>query len=281
MDWKEYEKEIHSWLVENYPAADISYNAKLPGFFSKTDRQIDVLVEDRIAGSAIRLVVDAKYHYRKIDVKDVEAFVGMLRDVKAHKGIMISSEGYSRSAINRAFYDDFDLDLDILNFKELKQFQAHGAIVYSGSHAVLLTSPFGWIVDGAHRDGALACLYQRGFDLSDAGKAKEWMYVNFWIKDEQITNLDLLLQHQQTYLKAGFPTAKIELLKTIERPDAKTALRSVQIESYPTPEYTGFVEFSDFIFFCVLFTQTELAVRNLKKLEYVLERVIPANVQYE
>ncbi len=192
---------------------------------------------------------------------------------------MISIEGYTKAAINRAHYDDLDLDLDVLNFKEMKTFQAFGAITYAGGHGVVMPAPFGWIIDGTRRAGFVACLYQRGLDLKQAGEAREWMYVNFWIKDEKAHDLQALLEHQERYLRQQFPDATIEYSDFVPRNDAKTKLRTLKLQSYPVPEYTGFVEFEDFIFFCVLFTPEELEKKNLRKLRYVLRRVLPLAVK--
>lgn len=44
-----------------------------------------------------------------------------------------------------------------------------------------------------------------------------------------------------------------------------TRIRYFESIKYPAPEYTGFVEFDRFIFFCVMFSPTEVANRNLRK----------------
>jgi hypothetical protein len=49
--WKEYEAEIHAHFKEMFPKADISHNVKVTGCHSKVERQIDVPIEDYIAGS--------------------------------------------------------------------------------------------------------------------------------------------------------------------------------------------------------------------------------------
>ncbi|MCH7760412.1 restriction endonuclease [candidate division TA06 bacterium] len=279
MDWKQYEQEISDYFRSEYPTARITPDTKVTGRFSKVDRQLDLLIEDRASDFEFRIVVDGKYRDKRIDVNDVEAFLGLLRDVSAHKGVMISTEGYSQAAINRAHYDDLDLELDILNFKELGQFHAFGAITYAGGHGVLLPAPFGWVIDGTRRKGIVACLYQRGLDLEAAGSAREWMYINFWSKDETASDLESLFKHQEGYLRKQFPGAEIQYADTVKRSDAKTKLRILNVVSYPTPEYTGFVEFEKFIFFCVLFTPKELEKKNLRKLSYILRRVLPLEIK--
>jgi restriction endonuclease len=128
MDWQEYELEIGEQIRAAYPSAQITRDAKLVGKFSKVERQIDLLIEEHASDFAFRIVVDAKYRGRKIDVGDVEAFIGLTRDVEAHTGMMVALEGYTPAAVNRAHNDDLDMILDVLNFEELKAFQGFAAI---------------------------------------------------------------------------------------------------------------------------------------------------------
>jgi len=277
MDWKEYEKEISDYFHSEYPDAKLTPDARIVGRFSKIERQIDLLIEGSIVDFKFRIVVDGKYRDKKIDVNDVESFIGFVRDVEADRGIMISTKGYSAAAINRGHYDDSEIELDILNFKELKRFHAFCALPFAGNHGVILPAPFGWIVDGTKREGVVATLYQRGLTFDSAGEAKEWMYINFWSKEKEVNDIDSLCKLQESYLKE-VQGVEIEYRDELIRKDAKTKLRLLKSPSYPTPEYTGFVEFDEFIFFCVLFTPKELEAKNLRKLRYIMRSVLPFGV---
>ena len=57
-------------------------------------------------------------------------------------------------------------------------------------------------------------------------------------------------------------------------------IRLAEVPCYPTPEYTGFVEFDDFIFFAVLFTTPEMSKRNVRKLREILRTVMPVGVRH-
>jgi len=185
-NWKEYEQEIADYFKSEYPKATITSSAHLIGRFSKIERQIDLLVEEQGADFTFRIAVDAKHYTDRIDVKDVEQFQGLLHDVNVDVGVMICPEGYSQAAINRAHYDDSRLELDILNFKELKFFQGFGDIPYAGDSGVLMPAPFGWVIDARKSPAWTACLYQRGISLEEAMDASEWMYVKFSMKDERV-----------------------------------------------------------------------------------------------
>jgi hypothetical protein len=283
MDWKEYEREIEDHFRSEYPSARITADAKVAGHLSNTDRQIDLLIEDQICDLTFRIAVDAKHHGRKIDVKQVEEFLGLVRDVGVHTGVMIAPEGYTEAAIERAHKDDADVILDVLNFKELEQFHGFGAIPYSGPYGVLMQPPFGWVVDGTRRPGTLAWLYQRGLTFDEAIDAHEFMYVNFWHKKEPALDLQSLFKHQESYMREGKnPASEIEFIDGARRPDVPTALRIARFKYHPgMAEYTGFVDFDGFIFMCVLFAPDALAARNLSKLRFVIRKVLPLKITYK
>lgn len=278
MDWQQYEREIEEQFREAYPSARITHDAKVVGKFSKVERQIDLLVEDQVADLTFRIVVDAKFRGRKIDVGDVEEFLGLTRDVEAHTGIMVALEGYTPAAVNRAYYDDLDLILDVLNLDELKAFQSPVAIPYAGDCGACVLAPFGWIIDATRRPHMLATLYQRGLSLEEAQRNDEWMYVNFWNKrNDEVNSLDTLLKHQEGYLLESSPDSEIRLLEGFsnQKVRAKTLIRRFRKKTWAGPEYTGFVDFEDFVFMCVLFTSDQLERKNLSKLRFVLREVFP------
>jgi len=62
----------------------------------------------------IKIVVDCKCFSKRIDVKQVEAFCSMLEDLDAHQGCFNYSIGYSKAAINRAFYGNQKVNLILL-----------------------------------------------------------------------------------------------------------------------------------------------------------------------
>jgi hypothetical protein len=280
MNWKDYEKEIFEIFQRQYPDAEISYDVKIEGRFSKKKRQIDILIEQYIAGNRIRIAVDAKYFNKKIDVKTVENYISMLSDIEAHKGLLITNVGYSTTAINRAYYDPVDIELDILNFNELKEFQTEINLPFAGNNAVAMFAPFGWIIDSRTNKGVwLASLYQRGAEFDP--NMDEWIYVNFWDKITTNHKISDVLDIQKKEFKEGKYDVKISFLKTIKRNDSEVVLRKVKYKKHPIPEFTGFVEFDEFIFYAVMFSPQELSNKNIRKLENILMSIKPMKVKYK
>lgn len=276
MNWKDYEDRVFDELRKRYPDYLFKRDTKIHGVISQTPRQIDVLIEAQVLDSPVRIIVDAKMRTQPIDVNDIESFIAMMADVQANRGILVSTKGYTKTAILRAHNEiNQDVELDVLSLEELKSFQGTLAIPFSGNFGVLLSAPFGWVVDAVKREGMAAMLYQRGYDVGEASKAKEFMYLNFWAKEITNQNIDFLLKHQASTLHG----AKVSYLSGVNRNDAESIIRLAEVPNYPTPEYTGFVEFEDFIFFAVLFTTPEMSKRNLRKLREVLRTVCPAFIK--
>lgn len=151
MDWKEYEQEIAAYFAEEYPEARFVPNAKVFGRFSRVERQIDLLIEEQTSDFAFRVVVDAKHRGRKLDVTDVEAFLGLVRNTDAHTGVMIALEGYTPAAVNGAHNDDEDVILDVLNFAELKNYQGSGGLPYAGEFGAVISAPVTYLAAGLLR----------------------------------------------------------------------------------------------------------------------------------
>jgi len=285
--WRKYEREIHTELTSLYREASIRHDVKLPGSLSGTTRQIDILVEEDLRGGRVATAIDAKHHSRPIDVKDVEAFVGLLRDVRLNRGIMISASGYSEAALARAFHDDIDLDLDVVTLDDFKCWEAAGAIPYAGRHAVLLPAPLGWVINAERSPGALARLHRRGLTFVEAARRNEFMYINIWDRCPPVDNLDALLAHQESNVRKISRDTVIsvrEVAPSVHDVAAhcgwRACIRRADIPNYSTAEITGFVEFPDTIFFAVLFTPLVVERRNVRKLEYILMKALPMSVRH-
>ena len=279
MDWRKYEFEIFDTFKRVYPNTTIKFNQKIKGRFSKVDRQIDILIEGRIAGKKFRLVIDGKYYSKKIDVTQVDSFISMVEDIEAVQGILITSRGYSKAAINRAYYGPSDIELDILNFDELKNFQCIQAIALNNMHGAIIPAPFGWIVDVEKRDLFIATIYQRGMSFDKATKESEFIYINIISYDEKTKSIDEVLDFNKKISLSNYSKPTFEVLPTIERVDhKKTILSKILRVDTKLEEYSAFIDFEVFCVICVLFTHKEVSSKNIRKLEYVIERLMPIEI---
>jgi len=280
MNWQEYEKEVASEFSARYPNSKVTWNVKLPGCLSGVDRQIDILVESSLAGVPFRTAIDAKMYSRAVDVKDVEEFLGMMVDVGVERGFMVTTQGYSSAALERAHRDATDIELDVLSLAEFKEFQAPIGIPFSGDKAVILPAPFGWVID-ANVQGSPAVMYQRGLTAQEANETYEWAYMQFWHKDVKDTPVTVegVLAKQDENLKRENPNTELLRLASPQECRYPSSIRLAKRLHYPAWEYTGIVEFNDFLFFIVLFTLPNVAKRNLRKLYEVLTWVRPGHIK--
>lgn len=283
MNWKDYEKEIYHYFKEMYPKTNIRFDQKVLGKFSKVDRQIDVLIESETAGFSFRIIIDCKHFNKKIDVREVETFCSMVEDVDADQGLLITTKGFSTAAINRAYYGKQRVELDVVNFDVISNFQGLFALPFAGNYSVILPAPFGWVIDAKNKSGGVASLFQRGLSLDQAQKRNEWMYINFWeVNDNKIFCIDDLINMQNKEILSHDPEASFEYEEPLGREDKyNTKIRVACINSYPCLEVTGFVQFDDFIFFAVLFTPKQLLSKNLKKIKYLLTVCRPVCIHYD
>ena len=118
-DWRKYELNIFNTIKSAFPDSEIEFDDAILGIYSKVERQVDFAIRKTIAGKRILGVVDCKYFGKNIDLKIVESFIGMIEDLNANFGILITNNGYSKAAKNRVKFSN--LKLDVLAVDELNE----------------------------------------------------------------------------------------------------------------------------------------------------------------
>jgi len=91
--WKRFEQkafEIQKSI--SHGSADVKFNDVILGVDSKTERQIDISIRANVGSYSILIIVECKDYKTPVDVTAVEGFVGVVRDVRANKGVMISAK---------------------------------------------------------------------------------------------------------------------------------------------------------------------------------------------
>ena len=249
--WKEFEDAVFEECQRafHFRDAEVLRDVHLLGKDSGVKRQIDVLVRQKKGDEETIILIECKHYTSKINVKIVDAFIGCLEDVGADKGVIVSENGFTKAAIDRAHKGKNDIEVDIVSLGELRQFQAVGSFVYSGRNALAVSAPFGWIIDGTRRGFAPAVLYRRGIAFEDVTeKEKEWMYLQFWDKRTNLDTMENLIAAQNDALMMHDDRAELKLFCV----DGLT-VREYYSSTYPTPEITVFKEFEQFIVFGVLY----------------------------
>ena len=68
------------------------------GHDSLRPRQVDVSVKQKAGQYDILIAIDCKDYAIPVNVKHVEEFVGLIRDIQANKGAMVAANGFSDTA---------------------------------------------------------------------------------------------------------------------------------------------------------------------------------------
>jgi hypothetical protein len=101
---EKYEKALFEKLLYDFPLSHfkvIPNDRNIVGRYSGIKRQLDVAVYRKNVPAPF-LVAEAKRHSRKIGIRQVECFIGMLDDVDAKMGFLASPKGFSAPAQRRA-----------------------------------------------------------------------------------------------------------------------------------------------------------------------------------
>jgi hypothetical protein len=278
MNWKDYEIYTMRHFQKLFPSTSIQHNVRREGIISKTKRQIDILIEGRIAGFDLKIIVDCKFFNKKIDVKEVESFLSFLQDLKASKGILITNIGYSDAAYNRATYDTQDIELRIIDFKDLDEFQSFIAIPYSKAECAIVSAPPGWVVDASGKY-CVTSFYPAGLSQDEAMNSSGFISFRFSHKNKDWPDLPDLLSKQNENAKKHYKKPYIEYIDTIKRDDCTVVLRVIDaVEMNGNIDYTIFLDYPNVIIFMTLITHCSEEKDCLKKLEWIAEKLKKSNV---
>jgi hypothetical protein len=101
--WRRFENVVADITRELGPlGAVVNQDQRLVGQITGVRRQIDILVRIPSEAGDVTLIVDCKDHSTPVDVKEMEAFLGLLEDVGANRGAIVSALGFTEAAVRRA-----------------------------------------------------------------------------------------------------------------------------------------------------------------------------------
>jgi len=96
--WRRFEKLVAQVQEELAPNAIVTHNDQIRGHDSGKLRQIDITVKQRVGQYDILIVIDCKDYTTPVDLNEVERFVGLVRDIRANKGVMVAATGFTDTA---------------------------------------------------------------------------------------------------------------------------------------------------------------------------------------
>lgn len=109
MTWQEYQEAVSLLYEQAAGIGEVKRNVLIPDKVTGQNRQVDTLIELEAKGHAVRILVDAKFHSDKIDVKEVEGVLALADAVNACKAIIVCSNGWTEPAEIKAIHSNMDL----------------------------------------------------------------------------------------------------------------------------------------------------------------------------
>lgn len=250
-NWREYESYVFGALqrrFRQFPNARVAPNARLKGLKSGRDRQIDVLVELSIGGCDIKIAFDCKCYRRKVNIKDVEGFIGMIDDVRISQGVLITTKGFTKAAYERVERETRDVDVQILHPERLSHFQFVGCLwIWRGAVAAIVKPPLGWVVDVEGTEGPFQfSMYPLGHDRASAMKACPFLYGSIVLKTEASPTMLAIAAGDERRVVQQYPAAKFKHLCSAPAgsgdPDRTLLREGLVNSSYGGPEYSLYVD---------------------------------------
>jgi len=172
---KDYETSVANYLVSNNPDFLVRYNQSIIGRYSHTKRQIDIL----LLNAKRIIIVECKYYNKKVNIKVIEEFIAFLEDVGVNEGLLITNIGVTKSAIKRI--SESEIDIKILNDKNLKVYSLTALIPYEGNRAIFIYEPYGWQSVGAVPELHSCCFFiPIGSSLEIYNLEGNFLYLNLF-----------------------------------------------------------------------------------------------------
>ncbi len=88
--WQEYQEAVGELYEQLDNLGTVHRSVTIPDKVTGQPRQIDVLVEIQAYGHTLRMIVDAKFHAEKLDVKDVEEVLALSNAVGGSKTVIVT-----------------------------------------------------------------------------------------------------------------------------------------------------------------------------------------------
>lgn len=212
-DWHKYEAYVFGCLEQRFPGAKVLPNVHIRGVKSGQLRQVDILVERSLGGYDLKIAFDCKCYGRKVNVNDVERFLGMLDDIRVSKGVLVTTKGFSKTAQERARREPRDIDLQILPPERLSNYQHIGcALPWRGPVAAIVEAPNGWVVDNQNTGWCQFSMYPLGHTRESAMSMCPFLYGNIILKTETEPTMEAMAARHEREILEKVSTAEFTRL---------------------------------------------------------------------
>jgi Restriction endonuclease len=169
MDWKEYQDAVARLYEQADGIGHVRKNISIADRVTGQSRQVDVLIELDAKGHRVTILIDAKFHKDRVDVKTVEEVAGLATAVCANKTVIVCANGWTKPAEKFAAFSGIDLELmtveDAVELLDPEKWQLcpiceNDCIVMNQNGALIIDELLFWWIAGQCRQcktGAAWC----------------------------------------------------------------------------------------------------------------------------
>jgi hypothetical protein len=232
-------------------------------------------------------IVDCKCYSQRVDVKDVEAVIGMAADVRADIALIVTTVGYSDAALARARNEpNVRVHLDIVTPEEAAAIGEAPALamMYRGRVGAVMLAPSGWlatsnIVEGERVLSLDALCYFHPIDLrvDDAlrQRAIGWCHIED-NPDKTPGQLEHILEIQNTNAHEFDPAAEIETwVEPVGVVNTNALFRRIDYKGAGYVDLTFFTELDDNgLFWACVICPPDDVPRALARLRFVADSMM-------
>jgi len=267
MDRRNYDTCVYQKVCSLYPEATILFNQKVPGRYSRANRQCDILVQESLSGPNI--LFDAKYRYRRTDIQHVKEFISLIGDIGCDTGVLVASKGYTDDALSEAKQGSHVFDLELVSFEELEH--CYKAITYqiSGKLALELRSPLGWTYEPQIDPYGAMVFYPKEYYRAEASGKLEFLSLHNWYPSDGQT-IDALIEQQSQVVREKYPGDILIHYEKTAAFSGEAIVRFVRIETLEAFEITAYLSIGKAAVYFSMFTPSNMMLRSLSKLKRVV-----------
>ena len=287
MNWRDYEHAVFKILRDRFPANEVESDQMISGRFSEIERQIDVAGRATLMGRPMLGIVDCKCYSKRVDVKDVEAVIGMAADVRADIALIVTTIGYSDAALARAHNEpNVRVHLDIVTPEEAEEIgeAPASAMMYRGRIGAVVLAPSGWLATSNIVDGeralpvdALCYFHPSNLAVEDAMEQKVIGWCNIEDNPEKKPDhLEATLQIQNENAHEFDSEAEIETwLEPVGVTNAQGLFRRIDYKGAGYVDFTFFADLDDNgLFWACVICEPDEAIVALNRLRFVADSVM-------
>lgn len=100
--WRRFESLVADVQRRLAPDCEVRVDDRIRGAKSGSVRKLDITIRTTVGQYDILIAIDCKDYSRPLSVTKIEEFIGLVEDVGANKGAVVSASGFTPSARARA-----------------------------------------------------------------------------------------------------------------------------------------------------------------------------------